>query len=88
MKKYINEHLGKGFIKLSLLAAVVPVLLIRKPDGGLRFCMAYRAFNEITVKNRYLIPLINGTLEKLSSAVRFTKLDIIYAFNRIQIKKD
>ena len=68
-------------------AAAAPVLLVRKPDGGLRFCMNYRALNKITVKNQYLIPLINETLRELSSAAYFTKLDIIHAFNRIQIKK-
>ena len=37
--KYIQEHLGKNFIRPSLLAAVAPVLLIRKPSRGLRFCI-------------------------------------------------
>ena len=83
MKKYIDKHLEKDFIRHSLSAAVAPVLLMRKPGGGLRFCMDYRALNKITVKNWYLISLINEMLEKLSSAARFTKLDIIYAFNRI-----
>ena len=87
MKKYINKHFGKSFIRPSLSAAVAPVLLVRKPGGGLRFCMNYRALNKITVKNWYLIPLINEILRKLSSAARFTKLDIIYAFNKIRIKK-
>ena len=32
--------------------------------------------------------MINETLGKLSSAARFTKLDIIHAFNGFQIKKD
>ena len=63
------------------------MLLVRKPNGGLRFCVDYRALNKITVKNQYSIPLINKTLGKLSSAARFTKLDIIHAFNRIRIKK-
>ena len=88
MKKYINKYLEKGFIRPSLsAAAAAPVLLMRKPGGGLRFCVDYRAFNKITVKNQYPIPLINEMLKKLSSAARFTKLNIIYAFNRIQIKK-
>ena len=87
MKKYIDKHFEKGFIKSSLSAAAAPVLLVRKPDSGLRFCVDYRAFNKITVKNWYPISLINETLGKLSSIAHFTKLDIIYTFNNIWIKK-
>ena len=84
MKKYIDKHLGKSFIRPSLLAAAAaPVLFVKKLDGRLKFCIDYRVLNEITVKNRYSILLINKTLRKLSSDMRFTKLNIIYAFNRI-----
>ena len=51
MKKYINEHLGKSFIRPSSSAAALPILLVRKPGGGLCFCIAYRALNAVTVKN-------------------------------------
>ena len=87
MIKYIQEHLGKGFIWPSLSAVAAPVLLVRKPDGGLRFCINYCALNAVTIKNWYLIPLINKTLSKLANAVCFTKLDIIAAFNQMQIKE-
>ena len=87
VKKYIDEHLGKGFIRPSSSSAAAPVLLVRKPGGGLRFCVDYRALNSITIKNRYPIPLINETLGKLSQAKKFTKLDVISAFNRMRIKE-
>ena len=87
VKKYIDEHMGKEFIRPSSSTAAAPVLLVRKPGGGLRFCVDYRALNTITVKNRYPIPLINETLGKLSQAKRFTKLDVITAFNRLRVKE-
>ncbi|KAG0161666.1 hypothetical protein PDIDSM_5299, partial [Penicillium digitatum] len=37
----------------QLLAAASPVLFVKKPGGGLRFCVDYRAPNAITVKDRY-----------------------------------
>ena len=87
MKKHIDEHLGKGFIRPSLSAAASPILLVRKLGGGLRFCIDYRALNAVTVKNRYPIPLISETLGKLAGAVKYTKLDVIHAFNRIRMKE-
>ena len=43
--------------------------------------------NAITVKNRYPLPLIPETLNRLSRAKVFTKLDIISAFNRLRIRE-
>jgi hypothetical protein len=63
------------------------VLIVRKPNGGLRVCMDYRALNAITVKDRYLIPLIKETLDRLCKAKIFTKLDIVAAFNNMRIRK-
>ena len=82
IKKYINEYFGKGFIRPNLLAAAAPMLLIKKLGGRLRFCVNYRAPNEITMKNWYPILLINKMLGKLSNTACFTKFDIIYVFNK------
>ena len=87
MKKYIDEHLGKSFIWPSSSAAASSILLVRKPSGGLRFCINYQALNAVTIKNCYPIPLISETLGKLIGAVRYTKLDVIHAFNRIRMRK-
>ena len=63
------------------------MMFIKKLRGGLRFYIDYRALNNISVKNRYSLPLILKTLNKLSKIVIFIKLDIILAFNRIRIVK-
>lgn len=46
MRKYIEEHPGNDFIQPSSSAAAAPVLLVRKPDGGLQFCVYYRELND------------------------------------------
>ena len=88
MIKYIHEHLWKSFIWPSLSAAAAPVLLVKKPEGGLHFCVNYCALNTVTIKNWYPIPLINKILGKLAHAVCFTKLNIIAAFNRMRMKEE
>jgi hypothetical protein len=87
LREYLEENLGKGFIRASKSPAASPVLFVRKPGGGLRFCVDYRALNALTVKNRYPIPLIRETLDRLCRAKYYTKLDIIAAFNRLRIAK-
>ena len=87
LQKYLKENLAKGFIRASSSPCSSPVLFARKPSGGLRFCVDYRALNAITVKNRYPIPLIQETLDRLAKAVIFSKFDIVAAFNKLRMQK-
>jgi len=77
--------LAKGFIRESTSPAAAPLLLAAKLGGGVRICHDYRGLNEITIKNRYPLPLIRETIENLCGAKYYTKLDVIAAFNRIRI---
>ncbi|OCK95427.1 uncharacterized protein K441DRAFT_557219, partial [Cenococcum geophilum 1.58] len=61
IRKYINEHLNKGFIcpSISLLLAGYLVLFVLKKNGKLRLYINYRQLNSITRKDRYPLPLIS-----------------------------
>jgi hypothetical protein len=85
VKKYLEENLAKGFICLSTspYAALVPI--VKKLGGGLRVCVDYRALNDLTIKNRYPIPLIREALKKICNAKYFNKLDVIAAFNCLRV---
>ena len=51
IKKYINKHLNKGFIYPSISLAAAPILLAKKPGGGIRFYINYKGLNAIIIKN-------------------------------------
>ena len=85
LKKFLDENLAKGFIRASSFPAAAPILFVKKPGGGLRLCVDYRALNAITVKNRYPLPLIQETLDRLVKVKYFTKLNIVTAFNKIRM---
>jgi hypothetical protein len=85
LKKYLDKNLSKGFIHASSSPVASPVIFVKKPRGGLRFCVNYRGLNALTIKNRYPIPLLQETLNQLSKAKFYTKLDIIAAFNKLHI---
>lgn len=87
LRKTLTELLDKGFIRASSSPASAPILFVKKPSGGLRFCVDYRGINEITKKDRYPLPLINETLRSLSKAKWLTKLDIIAAFHKIRMEE-
>ncbi|KAI3122130.1 hypothetical protein CBS147326_8957 [Penicillium roqueforti] len=86
LRKTLTDLLGRNFIRVSKSPAAVPVLLVRKLGGGIRFCVDYRGLNEITIKDRYPLPLIKETLRNMSQAKWFTKLDVIAAFHKIRIE--
>ncbi|KAJ1596160.1 hypothetical protein NDA11_007139 [Ustilago hordei] len=69
------------------LELIEGVLFVPKKDGGLRLCVDYRGLNEITVKNRAPLPLIEEQLFLLRKARIYTKLDLRAAYNLIRIAK-
>ena len=85
LKKTLRELLDKGFIRASSSEAGAPVLFVRKPGGGLRFCCDYRGLNAVTKPDRYPLPLIADTLRNLAKAKWFTKLDVVQAFHKVRV---
>jgi transposase InsO family protein len=85
LKDYIDEMLGKGFIRSSRSPVGAPVLFVKKKDGSLRLCVDYRALNKITRKNKYPIPLIGNLIDRLNGAKYFTKIDLRAGYNNIRI---
>ena len=85
LKKSQEDNLSKGYIQASSSLSAALVLFVKKPGGGLWFCVDYYGLNDLTIKNKYPLPLIWETLNRLCKAVYSIKLDIIAAFNKIKI---
>ena len=87
LKAYIETNLANGFIRPSKSPAGAPILFDRKSDGSLRLCVDYRGLNNLTIKNRYPLPLIGESLDRLGRAKQFTQLDLTSAYHRMRIRK-
>ena len=85
LKKTLTEYLDKNFIRVNNSPAATPVLIVKKPDATLRFCVDYRNFNRITEKNRYLLPFIYETFRNIGKTKWHTKLDVRAVFHKIRI---
>jgi hypothetical protein len=84
---FLQENLDSGQIRPSKSPMAAPVFFIKKKDGALRLIQDYRKLNAMTIKNRYPLPLILELIGKLKGAKYFTKLDVRWGYQNVQIKE-
>jgi hypothetical protein len=87
LKKYLNKNLKREYIQYFINPAGIFILFILKKEGNLRLCVNYKSLNKITIKNRYSLPLMKKTLNRLNEAAVYTKFDLKKTYYRIRIKK-
>lgn len=87
LKEYLEEMLKKGYIRASKSPSAYPVMFVPKKNGKLRLVVDYRKLNDITVKDRTPLPLINELKDRLHGMKVFTALDLKGAYNLIRIAK-
>ena len=88
----VREHL-----KLMLDAGVIcpsnspwcnAVVLVRKKDGSLRFCIDFKKLNSLTVKDSHPLPRICETLESLAGAAHYSTFDMNSGFWQVPMDKE
>ncbi|KAL2078839.1 hypothetical protein ACEWY4_024583 [Coilia grayii] len=87
MEEYIADSLTAGIIRPSSSPAGAGFFFVGKKDGSLRPCIDYRGLNDITIKNRYPLPLLASAFESLQGATVFTKLDLRNAYHLVRIRE-
>ena len=85
LRKYLEENLGNGWIRRSNSPISASIVFAKKKDGSIRVCVDYRNLNRVTIKNRYLLPLIPELTDRLVGSTIFTKLDIRQSYHRVHM---
>lgn len=83
-KKIVEDEIEKmlrtGVIKKSNSPWSSPVVLVKKKDGSIRFCVDYRKLNSKTIKDNYPMPYIDETLEGFIGKTHFSSIDLISGY--------
>ena len=75
VKNYLKEMIQVGAIRHSNSPWASAVVLVRKKDGSLQFCIDLRRLNACTIKDACSLPHIDETLDCLGGAIIFISLD-------------
>lgn len=87
MEAYISDSLAAGLIRPSSSPMGAGFFFVDKKDKTLRPCIDYRGLNEITIKDKYPLPLLDSAFTPLHQATIFTKLDLRNAYHLVRIKE-
>ena len=74
-----------GAIKRSISPWTSPVVLVRKKDGGLRFCINLRKLNNRMITDVQRLPRIEDSLDCLDGMTIFTSLDLQSGYWQVEL---
>ena len=77
-----------GVIESSSSPWASPIVLVRKKDGTLRFCIDYRGLNSVTKLDTFPLPRIDDLLDQLGKSKYFSTLDLASSYWQIRVHRD
>jgi len=81
----VEKMLAKGVVEPCDGPWSSPVVLAAKKGGETRFCVDYRALNDVTKKDAYPLPRIEDNLDTLQGAVWYSTLDLLSGFWQVEM---
>lgn len=82
---HIKQMLEKGLIQKYISEYAASPVLVRKKDGGLRYCIDYRSLNNVTVKDGFPMPNISDCLDTLRGSTLMSYVGMAAGYWQIEI---
>jgi hypothetical protein len=86
LKKELTKLQEARYIRPSSSPWGASILFMQKKDGSQRICVDYRSLNDVTVKNKYLLPCIEDLFDQMRGARVFSKIDLRSSYHQMKIR--
>ena len=83
-----QKLLERGQIEESTSPWSSPIVLVKKKDKTMRFCIDYRRLNAITMKDAFPLPRIDEIFDQLSDAMYYTKFDFKSGYFQVPLSEE
>jgi hypothetical protein len=84
----VEDMVKNGWIEECTSDYNAPIVMVRKPNGEVRFCNDFRGLNSVTVQDRWSPPRSDEILMSLAGKTIFSKIDLKHGFYQIAIKPE
>ena len=88
VEREIQDMLAKGVIEESDSPWSSPIVLVKKKDNTIRFCIDYRKLNEVTVRDSHPLPRIDTTLDALSGSKFYSTIDLKSGYWQVKVNPE
>jgi len=88
VREFVEEQLRKGYIRPLKLPQTSPVFFVGKKDGKKKMVQDYWYLNKGTIKDNYPLSLILDLIDTIGTKRVFTKMDLQWGYNNVQVKKE
>ncbi|CAJ0626547.1 8148_t:CDS:2, partial [Entrophospora sp. SA101] len=88
IKEEIQQMLEHGIIRESTSSWASPIVVVKKKNNKLRFCVDYRKLNAYTEQDKYPLPLIADIFDSLEGSKYFSSLDLASGYWQMEVAEE